>query len=99
MDWVILEVGLSDNGPWTVVFNWGDDIPDTHSNIATYSADGELDNEVIPTSAFFGSTYMTGIALDVDGLLPSGSYQWVRIISPFGGGNDGSHVDAIQVLP
>lgn len=99
MDWVIIEVGPSANGPWTTVFNWGDDVPDMHSNIAAYSADGELDNELIPTSALYGTTYKTGIALDVDGLLPPGSYQWVRIYSPFGGENDGSHVDAIQVLP
>jgi hypothetical protein len=99
MDWVIIEVGPTADGPWTTVFNWGDDIPDTNSNVATYSADGELDNELFPTSALFGSTYMTGIALDVDGLLPPGVYSWVRILSPFGGGNDGSHIDAIQVLP
>jgi hypothetical protein len=99
MDWVIIDAGPTAGGPWITVFNWGDDVADMNSNLAAYGADGEGDNENIPTSAFYGTTYMTGIAIDVDGLLAPGSYQWVRIRSPLGGGNDGSHVDAIQVLP
>jgi hypothetical protein len=99
MDWVIVQVGPTANGPWTTVFNWGDDVADTNSNIAAYSADGEQDNELIPTAAFYGTTYLTGITLDLDGLLSPGSYPWVRLYSPLGGGNDGAHIDAIQVLP
>jgi hypothetical protein len=100
LDWVIVEIGTSATGPWIQVFNWGDGVPDNNTNIASYSAGGELDNESIPLTDLYGTPpFQTGVSIDVDGLAGPGSYGWVRISSPLGGSNDPSEVDAIEILP
>jgi hypothetical protein len=104
LDWVIVEVSKNAGGPWTPVFNWGDNIVDSNTNIgqAGYGAAGEADNQQIPFSALYGSgSLQTGVAIDVDAVaLPGpGIYRWVRIRSPLGGDNDSAEVDAIEVLP
>ena len=100
LDWIIVEVGRSSSGPWVQVFNWGDTVLDSNTNIgqAGYGASGELDNQPIPfTDLYQGSS--PGIAIDVDAFAPAGNYQWVRISSPLGGDNDPAEVDSIKSLP
>jgi hypothetical protein len=48
-----------------------------------------------------GSGIIAGIGIDVSPLygVPDGTYQWVRIYSPLGGGNDGAEADAVYVIP
>jgi hypothetical protein len=109
LDWVVLEVGQSPSGPWYPVFNWGDGGPDSNTSIgqANYGNPIENDNALIPmtTPPLDGTApYTTGIAIDIDAPLntagaPLGSYQYIRIYSPLGGGNDGPEVDAIGILP
>jgi hypothetical protein len=98
LDWVIVEI-CSDPvcavSP-IVVFNWGGGVT-ANTNVSGFP---ENDNELIPMSALWGTPpYQTGVAIDVDGLAPAGTYRWVRLTSPFGGDDDGSEVDAIEVLP
>jgi hypothetical protein len=101
LDWVRVDVS-ADNGNWVTIFNWGDGIPDNNTNIASYSAGGEDDNEPIPASALYcDSGHCTGIEIDVDslGAVPSGGYRYIRIWSPRNPNNDGSEVDALLVFP
>jgi hypothetical protein len=99
MDWVIVQVGADSSGPWHTVFYWGDGLPDTNTNLAGLSLP-ENDNRPIPTTELYGSApYISGITIDVDQRAPAGVYQYLRLLSPFGGDNDGAQVDAIQFLP
>jgi hypothetical protein len=102
MNWVIVDVSTSPGGPWTTVFNWGDNIIDSNTNIgvAGYGATGEADNQQIPLSVLYGSgAFKTGVEIDINGLVPPGVYHWVRISSPAGVNHDPAEVDAIEVLP
>lgn len=103
LDWVIVEISTSSTGPWIQVFNWGDGSVDTNTNIgaAGYGSGGEDDNLNIPIGVLHGSPIQTGIAIDVDAVpgVSPGNYRWVRLYSPLLGNNDGSEVDAVEVLP
>ena len=99
MDWVIVQVGAEVSGPWYTVFYWGDGLPDANTNLAGLSLP-ENDNLPIPITELYGSPpYISGITIDVDQRAPAGVYQYLRLLSPFGGDNDGAQVDAIQLLP
>jgi len=108
LDWVI--VTLCDD-PICVsahqVFNWGDNFLDSNTNIGVAAGLGcvpcgppEVDNALIPMTnpPLFGAP-ATGIAIDVSGVAPAGTYQYVGIYSPYFGGNDPPDVDAVIVLP
>jgi uncharacterized repeat protein (TIGR01451 family) len=103
MDHVILQV--SDGYNWYTIFNWGDNIPDTNANLNTDNpaiGDGgdennpEADNRPIDASFLYDGT---GIAIDLDGVVPNGTYPYIRIYSPTGDSGDGCEVDAIVILP
>ncbi len=102
IDSVILQIGDGNN--WYTVFNWGDGSPDSNTNIPVplssppnpTTCAGEPDNCGIDTSFLYNSTGFT-IDLDLAGI-PSGSYSYIRIISPSDSG-DGVDVDAIGSLP
>lgn len=100
LDWVIVEVGSSASGPWYQVFYWGDDIVDANTNIGQlgYGSSGEPDNQPIPFADLYGGN-SSGVAIDLDAVVPAGSYQWVRITAPLGGANDAAEVDAVDALP
>jgi hypothetical protein len=99
LDWVQIDVCGDPCTSWVTVFNWGDDIPDTNTNVAAFSAGGELDNEDIPAAALLNGS---GVTIDVDplGPVPSGGYRYIRIWSPINWpNNDGAEVDSIDVVP
>lgn len=100
IDWVIVEIGRSDSGPWVQVFYWGDDLLDSNTNIgqANYGNGSEPDNHPIPFSDLYGGN-SPGVAIDVDAFAQKGNYRWVRITTPLGGDNDAAEVDAIMSLP
>ncbi len=100
LDWVIVEIATSQTGQWFVVFNWGDQVPDANTNVATHGADGEDDNESIPMTDLYGTPPLnTGISIDAESVVPTpGIYSWLRILSPYGGG-DAAEVDAVEILP
>jgi hypothetical protein len=102
MDWLVVQIGQTDTGPWYTVFYWGDNIVDTNSNIASYVTGTEDNNLVIPTSNLYGTApYNTGITIDIDARAPAGTYQYVRLFAP--GGPDPSppldapNIDAVEV--
>ena len=102
LDWV--QVDVCDMLPcpaWLTVFNWGDNVPDNNSNVASFAtdADGETDNEAIPAAVLQDNV---GITLDVDvfGPPPASGYRYIRFRSPLNWpNNDGAQVDSIDVLP
>ena len=93
VDWVILQI--SDGSNWYTIFNWGNGSPDTNTDVPYPMCAAETDNCVIDTSS---SANPPGISIDVDGIVPIGTYSYIRIFSPVDSG-DGVAVDAIQVLP
>jgi len=108
LDWVIVSLCTDMTCVTSYqVFYWGDNFLDSNTNIgaAGYGGGaGEIDNALIPMTnpPLFGAP-TTGIAIDADPALvaglPAGTYQYVRIYSPYFGGNDPPEVDAVVVLP
>lgn len=98
MDCVILQLGTG--GKWYTIFNWGDKNTDTNAsmNMDTIGVGAEVDNLPVDADFMYNAT---GIALELDGVVPDGTYKYIRIISPDTpiDKGDGVEVDAIQVLP
>jgi hypothetical protein len=105
MDLVQVQIGQTPGGPWFTVFEWGDGINDTNTNLSgVYNDTGPSADNMVMTGLYGpGDPLNTGIQIDIDtapgGPPPAGSYQYIRIYSPTGGNNDGPEVDAIEVLP
>jgi len=95
MDAVILQVGNGSN--WYTILNWGDGSPDTNTDINPADCPSETDNCVITPPP----TNPLGISINLDGVVPGGIYNYVRIFSrsspPDSG--DGVDIDAITILP
>jgi hypothetical protein len=107
MDSVILSISVLNTGPYYVVFNWGDGVPDANSNIGDVasSTGTENDNQSIDSSQLAGSgSTQTGVQVDVDNAPshpPVGNYSYLAIqapVAPPADGNDGADVDSIQVV-
>jgi hypothetical protein len=107
LDSVILGISqLPDGSIYYEIFNWGDNKPDTNTNVDvnTLPPDpgcvAECDNRTIPTADLHPQPAGgTGILIDVDNAPsapPAGSYDYLVIISPPTGG-DAAQVDAIEV--
>jgi len=107
MDKVILSIS-SNGSTYYVVFNWGDGIPDTNSNVGdvTSSTGTENDNQPIDNPVDTGELYGTspldtGILIDVDNAPshpPVGSYQYLAIQAPAApASTDGIGMDSVQV--
>jgi uncharacterized repeat protein (TIGR01451 family) len=106
MDLVVLEIG--DGNTWYTVFYWGDDAADTNSNMDIGVIGGtETDNRdfsALPDAAVLYNG--TGVTIELDGVVPPGTYPYFRILSPpsaahpSGVDTDGGcDVDAIVILP
>jgi hypothetical protein len=99
MDHVILQI--SDGYNWYTIFDWEDGSADTNSNldISNIAVGGaEDDNRDFSTSPASDVLYNgTGVAINLDGVVPNGTYLYIRIVSP--ASPDGADVDAIEVLP
>jgi hypothetical protein len=101
LDWVQVEVCPASGcaGGGVIVFTWGDDLPDTNTNVASYAAGGEIDNEAILGGDLYNNS---GITIDVDafGPVPPGGYRYIHILSPYNWpNNDGSEIDSIEIVP
>lgn len=93
MDWVILQVGDGTN--WYTIFNWGDGVVDGNTILASLGLP-ESDTRSICSVDLYGST---GVAIDLDAVVPPGSYDYIRILAPSGDGDGVVEVDAIEPLP
>ncbi len=96
MDAVILQIGDGNN--WYTIFYWGDGLPNTNTDTPACPAGAEPDNCLIDVSSLTNSP---GITINLNGLIPAGTYPYIRITSP---GNpadsgDGVSIDAIVVVP
>lgn len=105
MDLVALELGDGNN--WYPIFYWGDDMPDTNSNMDISVIGGpETDNRDFTSSPAADVLYNgTGIAIELDTVVPPGTYPYIRVISPptaaYSNGVDldgGGEIDAIAIL-
>lgn len=99
LDWVIVEIGNGTN--WYTIFNWGNNIADTNSNMDFNSLPNpqvpeETDQRDIPTSALYNGS---GVAIDVDAIVPSGTYSYIRFTAPVGDADNQMEIDAVEVLP
>ena len=99
LDWVIVEIGDGTN--WYTVFNWGNNVADTNSNmdfniLPNPQIPQETDQRDIPTASLYNGT---GIAINVDGLVPPGTYTYVRFSAPAGDSDGQMEIDAVEVLP
>ena len=67
-------------------------------NMNTIGAAAESDNLAIDASAMYN---LTGIEIELDGVVPNGTYKYLRIISPGTppDSGDGVEIDAIHVIP
>ena len=102
LDWVVVEV-CPDAACATSyqVFYWGNASADLNTNIGAIYGPPEIDNQSIPNADLYGtSPFQTGIAIDLDSVsgIPDGTYPYVRLYSPLGGGNDAAQVDALEVI-
>lgn len=110
MDEVILQIG--DGSNWYTILDWGNTLingPDTNTNIPVplpsppnlTDCTGEPDNCEIDASFLYNYPAVppfTGVAIQLDGVVPDGAYDYIRIIAPPDSG-DGVELDAIVVLP
>lgn len=108
MDFIIVQIG--DGSNWYTIFNWGNNVADTNSNMNIDVFGGkENDNRNFTTPP--NSNYLypfdsgtpekpaTGIVFQLDNFVPNGTYPYFRIISPVDGDIDGGcEIDAIEVL-
>ena len=108
MDLITLQIG--DGSNWYTVFNWGDNVPDRNTNLDIGVLGGiERDNrafDTIPESDILypfnsgtDASPATGIVIDLDGVVPNGTYLYFRVLSPGGDMDGGCEIDAIAVLP
>ena len=102
LDTVIIELS-ADGTTWTQVFNWGDNNPDTNSNVSAalgpVCGGTEYDDCPIPPSYLYSSNgFATGVTIDIDSLGLSGSYPWIRFTCPIAGNTD-NYCDIDSILP
>lgn len=98
LDFISIAIS-SDGTNWYPVFVWDGILGGVSgTNIDSYAADGEDENEPIPATDLYPSPYPgTGIAIDIGAVPshpPAGNYHLVRLEYP--GGTDYGEVDAIQ---
>jgi hypothetical protein len=99
LDWMIVQI--SDGYSWYTVFNWGDNIADTNSNmdfniLPNPQIPPEGDQRDIPAASLYNGT---GIAIDVDAIVPPGTYSYIRFIAPPGDADGQTEIDALDILP
>ena len=108
LDWVTVEI--SDGRNWYTVFNWGNNLADGNTNMdfnilsppvmGPVPPPEEPDQRDIQSAELYNST---GIAIDLDSVVPPGSYYFIRFSCPSSingvPDTDGKmEIDAIEVL-
>lgn len=109
LDHIIIGISeFSDGSSYYEVFNWGNGIRDTNTNVDTdilppdtspTCLEPECDNREIPTANLHPNPG-TGILIDVDTASsqpPPGVYNYIVVVSPNSGDGDVSQIDAVVV--
>jgi hypothetical protein len=99
LDWMVVEI--SDGTNWYTVFYWGDEFADTNSNmnfniLSNPQTPQETDQREILAGELYNSS---GIAIDIDAIVPPGTYSYIRFTAPAGDADNQTEIDAIEVLP
>lgn len=102
LDWIIIEI--SDGNNWYRIFNWGDNIRDTNTNVdyailtvpVTPPTPEEVDQRPVASGDLYNGS---GIAINIDGIVPLGNYTFIRFYAPPGDVDGGTEIDAIEILP
>ena len=104
LDWMIVQVGDGKN--WYTVFYWGNNVADTNTNMdfnilpfptmPPFPPPEEPDQRDIPTASLYNGT---GIGINLDGVVPPGTYSYVRFFAPPGDVDGHAEIDAVQALP
>jgi hypothetical protein len=102
MDCIIVRVGDGEN--WYTVFNWGDNSPDANTNAnyqnltlpVTPPNPEEMDERTVSANDLYNTT---GIAIDIDAIVPPGIYPYIQFYAPPDGNDGQAEIDAIEILP
>jgi hypothetical protein len=99
LDWVIIEIG--DGNSWYTIFYWGDNLADTNTNmdfnlLSNPQTPPEPDQRDIPSAELYNAT---GIAIDIDSIVPPGTYSYIRYTAPGADVDGQTEIDAIEILP
>ena len=107
LDLVIIRIS-SDGTNWFDIFNWGDQLSDTNTNMdftflppptnVPLPPPEEQDERDIPTSFFYPYPGW-GVAIDIDAIVPPGTYSWIQFYAPPDGNDNKTEIDAIEILP
>ena len=100
LDWVTIEIGDGNN--WYTIFNWGDDLADTNTNVdfnilPNPVVPPEPDEREIPSANLWNNS--TGVAIDIDSIVPPGTYLYIRFYAPPDNNDNQAEIDAIEILP
>jgi len=90
LDWVLVSVSDNSDGPWSLIFYWGDSNPGNNGSVPPAYYPPENDNQSIGIGELYNNT---GILIGV-----GGTYRYVMISAPPACG-DPAQVDSIEVLP
>ncbi len=99
-----LVISISNDGiNFYEIFNWWDNAPNTNTGISQHpiSPSAEIDNYIIYITDLYGPTFQTGILVDLEDAPsnpPANDYWYIAIQVPPGGSNDGSGIDAIEII-
>ncbi len=97
MDFVTIEISVDGSpGSWITIFAYGGGLYWNSLIAPCPQADNTDIPAACPSVTLIGGT---GVGIDVDAIVASGSYYYIRITSPVGGAGDGCDVDAIEVYP
>jgi hypothetical protein len=104
LDWMEIEIS-KDGSQWYRIFYWGDNVADTNSivdfttlpppSIPPYPPPNEPDQREVLGSNLYAST---GIAIDVDPVVPTGTYKFIRFYAPLGDTDGHTEIDALEIL-
>ena len=99
LDMITIEIGDGQN--WYPVFNWGNNIADTNTNadfniLSNPQVPEEPDERFIPGAELYNTT---GIAIDLDSVVPQGTYRYIRFYAPIDNLDKHAEIDGIVVLP
>jgi uncharacterized protein DUF11 len=99
LDMIKIEIGDGQN--WYPVFNWGNNIADTNTNadfniLSNPQVPEEPDERFIPGAELYNTT---GIAIDLDSVVPPGTYSYIRFYAPPDALDNHAEIDGVVVLP
>lgn len=97
LDWIVIEI--SDGYNWYTVYNWGNGVPDGNTNVAIFGPETDEYN-ILSGPPLYNNT---GVAIDIDSIVPPGPYLYIRFTSPTSGvgppADPDADIDAIEILP